>query len=58
MIAPIRFITRFFIGFFGITQPTPEQERQAELFITGLIVLIVVAAAVVFAILVYGVGGR
>lgn len=58
MIGPIRFITGIFINFFGITQPTPEQQRQAELFIMGLVVLILVGAAGVFGILVYGVGGR
>jgi hypothetical protein len=58
MIGPIRFISRIFINFFGITQPNAKQQRQAELFITGLVVLIVLGAAAVFGILVYGVGGR
>lgn len=47
----LRFITHGFINFFGITQPTPKQERQATLFITGLLVLIVVMAALVFAVI-------
>ncbi|HEY9126318.1 MAG TPA: hypothetical protein VIM62_04285 [Acidobacteriaceae bacterium] len=58
MIGPIRFISRIFIDFFGITQPTPKQQRQAELFITGLVALIILGAAAVFGILVYGIGGR
>jgi hypothetical protein len=56
MIRPIRFITSSFISFFGITEPTPQQQRQAELFITGLLVLIIVMAAAVFSILVFGFG--
>ena len=51
-----RFVTNGFINFFGITQPTPKQERQAALFICGLLALIVVAAAGVFAVIVMGVG--
>ena len=51
----IRAITHGFINFFGITQPTPQQERQATWFICGLLVLIIVGAAVVFAV-VLGVG--
>ena len=57
MIGPIRFITRVFINLFGITEPTPQQQRQAELFITGLVVLILLGTAAVFGILVYGIGG-
>ncbi len=38
----IRFITRAFIDVFGITHPTPKQERQAEIFITVLLSIIVV----------------
>lgn len=38
----IRFITRAFIDVFGITHPTPKQERQAEIFITVLLGVIVV----------------
>ena len=52
MVGPIQFVTRGFIDFFGITQPTPQQERQAQWFICGLLALIVVFAAAVFSILV------
>jgi hypothetical protein len=51
----LRFITHGFINFFGITQPTAKQERQATLFICGLLLLIVVMAGLVFAVLVLGV---
>ena len=56
MIGPIRLITRVFISTFGITEPTPEQQRQAELFITGMVVLIVLIAAAIFLFLIYGLG--
>ena len=52
----LRMIARGFINFFGITQPTPKQEQQAAWFICGLLVLIVAMAAVVFGVLVMGVG--
>jgi Mg2+ and Co2+ transporter CorA len=52
----LRFIARGFISFFGITQPSPEQERQAAWFISGLLVLIVLGAAVVFGVVVLGFG--
>ena len=45
-----------FINFFGITQPTPKQERQASWFITGLLALIVIAAAAVFGVIVMAFG--
>jgi hypothetical protein len=52
----LRFITRGFINFFGITQPTPQQEKQAAWFICGLLGLIVVGAAAVFGVVVVGFG--
>jgi Mg2+ and Co2+ transporter CorA len=48
----LKFITRGFVNFFGITQPTPQQERQATWFICGLLVVIVLVAAGVFWLLV------
>ena len=48
----LRFITRWFINFFGITQPTEKQERQAAWFICGLLVLILLVAAGVFGLVV------
>jgi hypothetical protein len=35
--SPLRFVTRAFIDVFGITQPTPEQERTASRFINALL---------------------
>ena len=52
----LRFITHGFINFFGITQPTPQHERQAAWFITGLLVLIVLGAAAVFGVIVLAFG--
>lgn len=52
----IRVITTGFINFFGITQPTPEQEKRAQWFITALLVLIVLAATVVFTLIVMAFG--
>jgi Mg2+ and Co2+ transporter CorA len=51
-----RAITNGFINFFGITQPTPEQERRAAWFICGLLALIVVAAASIFLLIVFAFG--
>ncbi len=51
-----RFLTNGFINFFGITQPTPAHERQAVWFICGLLVLIVLAAAAVFGVIVVAFG--
>ena len=50
-----RLVTHGFINFFGITQPTPKQERQAAWFICGLMALIVAMAALVFTVIVMGV---
>jgi hypothetical protein len=52
----IRMITTGFINFFGITQPSPQQEKRAQWFITGLLVLIVLAAAAVFTLIVMAFG--
>lgn len=51
-----RSITNGFINFFGITQPTPKQERQAAWFICGLLTLIVLGAAAIFLLIVGGQG--
>jgi hypothetical protein len=51
-----RFVTHGFINFFGITQPTPKQERQATLFISALLAFIVLFAALVFAVVVMAFG--
>jgi hypothetical protein len=56
MIAPTRFITHTFIDFFGITQPTPKQERQVEWFICGLLALILLGTALVFWVVLVGFG--
>jgi hypothetical protein len=51
-----RFITNGFINFFGITQPTPAQERQAAWLICGLLALILLMAAAVFGAIVFAFG--
>ncbi len=52
----IRAIANGFINFFGITQPTPQQEKQAGWFIFALLALIVAGAAAVFGVVVLGFG--
>jgi hypothetical protein len=51
-----RSITNGFINFFGITQPTPQQERRAAWFICSMLVLTIVAAASVFGFVVMAFG--
>jgi phosphotransferase system glucose/maltose/N-acetylglucosamine-specific IIC component len=51
-----QFITQGFIDFFGITQPTPRQERRAMLFICSLLALVIVMAVLVFALIVMAFG--
>jgi len=51
-----RFVTNGFINFFGITQPTPKQEKQATLFICALLAFIVIFAALVFTVVVMAFG--
>jgi len=51
-----RFVTNGFINFFGITQPTPKQERQAAWFICGLLAFVLVFAVLVFAVVVMAFG--
>ena len=52
----LRYFASAFINFFGITQPTPAQERQAAWFICGLLALIVLGAAAVFGVIVFAFG--
>jgi len=47
----IRFITSAFIDVFGITHPTPRQERVATIFISTLLGLIVVGLLSLLAVL-------
>ncbi len=51
-----RGITNGFINFFGITQPTPQQERRAAWFICGMLALILLAAASIFLVIVFAFG--
>ena len=51
-----RGITNGFINFFGITQPTPQQERRAAWFISGMLALILLAAAGIFLAIVFAFG--
>jgi hypothetical protein len=50
--APLQFITRTFIDVFGITHPTPEQERTAARFI-GTLLGIITAGMALIVILIY-----
>jgi hypothetical protein len=47
-----KFVTQGFIDFFGITQPTPQQERRAAWFICGMLALILAGAALAFTVIV------
>ncbi len=49
-------IARGFIDFFGITQPTAEQQRRAAWFVCALLALILICAGLVFALIVQGFG--
>ena len=42
------FITRGFIDFFGITQPTPGEQKRAVWFICALLAVIILGAAAIF----------
>ena len=42
------FIARAFVQVFGITQPTPQQERRAAWFIAALLFVIVAAVVAAF----------
>ena len=48
---PFRFLTRIFIDVFGITHPTPQQERRAAWFICSLLAFIVIGILVVLLLL-------
>ena len=45
---PFRSLTRIFIDVFGITHPTPEQERRATWFISTMLGMILMAIFVAF----------
>lgn len=45
----LMFLTRAFIDTFGITKPTPENERRAAYFIGALLFVIVCAVIALFA---------
>ncbi len=47
----IRFVTNVFIDVFGITHPSPAEERRAAWFICGSLALIVGGLASVFVVL-------
>jgi len=50
------FITQGFIDFFGITRPTPKQQRIATWFICSLLALIVLGATGVFLFVAFAFG--
>ncbi len=47
----VRFITNVFIDVFGITHPTPAEEKRAAWFIVGSLAVIVAGLASVFVVL-------
>ena len=51
-----KLITRGFIDFFGITQPTPKQEQRAAWFICSLLLLIMISAGLTFTFIVRAFG--
>jgi len=45
----LRYLTSAFINFFGITQPSPEEETRASLFIAFLFLsMLVMLGAILF----------
>ncbi|SFS04987.1 hypothetical protein SAMN05421771_1013 [Granulicella pectinivorans] len=55
--AIIQWITRVFIDVFGITHPTPEQERTATRFI-GALLGIIAAGMILIVFLIYKLSHR
>ena len=49
-------IMRGFIDFFGITQPSPKQQRLAAWFICSLLALIVLGTTGVFLVVAFSFG--
>jgi hypothetical protein len=49
--ALFQFITRAFIDVFGITHPTPKQERLASIFISSMLGLIIAGLALFFLVM-------
>jgi hypothetical protein len=52
----INFITQGFIDFFGITRPTPGEQKRAAWFICALLAFIVLGAAAIFFVVVLNFG--
>lgn len=46
-VRPLQFFVDAFVNTFGITRPTPRQERMAGWFIAGMLTLIVVVMVAV-----------
>ncbi len=44
---PFRSLTRVFIDFFGITHPTPQQERRAAWYICSLVGLVLTSLTLI-----------
>ena len=45
---PLRLLVDAFVNTFGITRPTPQQERVAGRFILGMLLLVLVALGIAF----------
>jgi hypothetical protein len=53
---PIKFITQGFIDFFGITKPSPDEERNAVWIIFALLGAVILGVAAIFGIVVFAFG--
>jgi hypothetical protein len=54
----LSWITQTFIAAFGITRPSPEQEKLANLVIGGFLLLVVLGAVGVVGFLVYAISAH
>jgi hypothetical protein len=53
MLRPLLFLSNAFINTFGITQPSPKDERRTAWFIAILLILVLAAVATVAAIVLH-----
>ena len=49
----LAWLTETFIAVFGITRPSPEQERKANLLIGGFLLAVILGAFSVVGVMVY-----
>ena len=50
---PLLFLSNAFINTFGITQPSPKNERRTAWFIAAMLVLVIVLVATVAAVVLH-----